>query len=56
MIECICSHIKMHHYESWVEAMAKCRGKCAVMGCGCQKFKPDNLKYLEECYEKQNLG
>jgi hypothetical protein len=24
--------------------------------CLCCKYERDNLKYLEECYEKQNLG
>jgi hypothetical protein len=55
-LKCKCSHSKYNHYEGWHEALQRFRGACTQTHCYCKNFKLDNLKYLEECYEKQNLG
>lgn len=54
MIYCVCGHNKLSHYEhefSW--NFSSCRTWMGREHCNCQKFKQDNLKYLEDLYNER---
>ena len=47
---CRCGHSKLRHYECDEPIFEDfCNGK---PWCDCEKYVPDNLKYLEKMYKK----
>lgn len=58
MIDCICSHKRTEHNKQYGFCVEYLRSPLDpdIDPCKCYKFRGNNLKYLEECYEKQNLG
>jgi hypothetical protein len=55
MIYCICGCAAYKHVTGYFTGTSICDG-CTSYTNFHHEFKLDNLKYLEECYEKQNLG
>jgi hypothetical protein len=59
---CICGHLSsMHRNEKYSTLMPiddnDCRQDLGNRLCDCYNFKLDNLKYLEECYDRtKNLA
>lgn len=52
-MKCICKHSEYEHL--W--GFNLLTGICKVGTCTCDKFKGDNLRYLEECYDRtKNLA
>jgi hypothetical protein len=54
-LPCVCGHYKnihiMHEDTRCIQAIQmQCHGTYYVY-CPCMKFKLNNLKYLEQCYE-----
>lgn len=55
---CICKHSYREHRriegKDWGDCWFTARNG---LTCRCEKFKLDNLKYLEECYDRtKNLA
>ena len=47
---CICGHSNVFHTLGIITKRPRC-GKCSEKDS--HKFKVDNLKYLEQCYDKR---
>jgi hypothetical protein len=60
---CVCGHSKKIHkdvyvgslWEEWCNGEGK-QGKYYSYTCECEKFTPDNLKYLEQESNKKKRG
>ena len=45
---CTCSHLAGHHDMTETNVFKY----CCIVGCHCDDFVPDNLRYLEDCNAK----
>jgi hypothetical protein len=50
-IPCKCGHARINHVPKVLKNVGM---YCAVIECDCADYKPDNLKYLENEYNKRN--
>ena len=54
MKDCVCGHYELNHYEKdYTWNFSSCRIWTGREYCNCQKFKQDNLKYLEDLYNER---
>lgn len=49
---CTCGHAKVNH-SKWPQSNIPNELVCNVGGCDCFNFIADNLKYLENKYDKE---
>lgn len=50
-VPCLCGHARVNHvYHLWEHETLS----CGVWACECDDYKADNLRYLEEKYDKRN--
>jgi len=50
---CQCGHAKINHPLGVYLDLGYNKTRCGVLDCLCDKFNPDNLKYLENQCDKQ---
>jgi hypothetical protein len=62
---CRCGHSKAFHdtvgaplWTGWCEGFTQAANNKygRTYNCDCEKFVPDNLKYLEQCEQKKGQG
>jgi hypothetical protein len=49
-VPCKCGHSRINHVPNLWEHEGE---SCAVWACECSNYNPDNLKYLENEYDKR---